>query len=220
MDDFETLYDTRSSGHAHTRKQSRKVGVVANATRVSVAGRIGNRTKNNKHYSSTFVEKDVYKLEDPKYRSLKQKQSYYTSVGCGRAGTYNEEFEYKPGVPHTATVKSEVDPHAYTGDMEDTMMLLDAEHALNAEKVNKLSHGGIRSIPRATHTDPVVSDVVPLVGPDAMSLNRMRGLSYQFNYTDPSGLVLMAKENFMSAMAGKITNPNSTARPATTIVGN
>jgi hypothetical protein len=193
MDNFETLYDTRSSGHAHNRQQKRKVGVVAHVKVESVAGRIGKRTKENPHYASAFIEKDVYRLIDPKYRSLRQKKSYYTSVGCGRAGTYNEVFKYKPGVPDVSKHKSQVDPHVYTGEMEKTVMLLDPEHAINAEKVNELSHGGVKSIPQTTHIDPAVSDGVPMEGPDTMSLNRMRGLSYQFNYTDPSGLALMAK---------------------------
>ena len=219
MDNFETLYDTYASKNTKVYKSQRKKSVLFRVPEVSAAGRIGSRTNKNKHYTSSLVEKDVYALKDKKYRTLNLPVSYYMSVGCGRNGTYNEEFEYKPGVPATSNIVSQVQSQVY-GHRENTMMLLDAEHALNASNVNKLSHGGIKSIPVDTHVDPAVSDVVAMEGPDSISLNRMRGLRYQFNYTNPAGLSLLAQENFMAAMAGKITNPYSTARPATTIVGN
>ena len=220
MDDFETLYDTGASSGANVQRPHRKTGTDVHVKAVSIAGRIGSRTRENKHYSSVFVEKYIYSLHDKKYRSLKPSTSYFSSVGCGRAGTYNYEFAYKPEVPSVREPMSQVDHNVYTGGTNNVMMLFDAEHAINASDVNKLSHGGVKSIPVSTHIDPAVSDVVPLDGPDSMTLDRTRGLSYQFKYTDPSGLALMAKENFMSAMAGKVTNPYSTARPATAIVGN
>lgn len=216
MYNFESLYETGSGPTSVIHPPSAVKGVDVRVEPVSVTGRIGSRTRHNRYYSDEQVEADEYSLKDKKYRSLWPGRSYFTQVGNGRNGTYTEQFPYKPQIPRTSNadpVEVHVSPRMST-QIDDVMILSDAKHAFNAAEVNTLSHGGVRDIEYKSGVDPAVTPTVPTDGPDTVDLGRMRGLNYQFHYTDPSNMHRIARQNFMSAMADKVVDPYHTARPA------
>ena len=199
---FEELFGDPLS----VRQPRRVTRVDVHVDAESVAGRIGSRTSANKYYRGHHMEKDVYTLKDKKFRSLSLPARHFRMTGAGRNGTYTEQFAYKPRVPvktlRRAYVKQEVSAKA-----NDVMMLLDAEHALNAARVDNLSHGGVREIAPDDGFDPAVTDVAAQDGADFNEFDRMRGMSYQFNYSDPANMALVAKQNFMLALSGHSTTP-------------
>jgi hypothetical protein len=219
MHDFEYLQETTSNQPtADVRFPGVVHGVDAHVAPYSLTGLIGERTENNKYYSDATVQSDVFKLKDHKYRSLWVDEGITRASRAGRDGTYVDMWEYAPGIPAISTPQDRYYDVQTSNTMNDTEMLLDAEHALNAAKHVKLSHGGVRDIPPAARVSPAVDNVVPSVGPDTTDLDSLRGLSYQYNYKDMSSLRLIARENFMKAVAGLRTERDTTARPTTSAV--
>ena len=78
---------------------------------------------------------------------------------------------------------------------------------MNAAHVDNLMQGGVRDIAPDDGFDPAVTNVAAQDGADFNEFDRMRGMSYQFNYSDPANMAMVAKQNFMQALAGHTTRP-------------
>ncbi len=220
MQDFEDLQEASANestlhgwGYPHVSP-----GVDVHVTPESHTGRVSHRTSTNRHYADVHTERDFYTLKDKKYRSLWLPTKTIKAAGAGRDGTYVDMWKYAPSIP----VITRREPRHYqvgkSNVQNDTMTLLDPEHALNASKVDLLSHGGIRDIESLGPTNGAVDNVVPSTGPDAKDLDEMRGLGYQFNYSSLPHMNKRAKKNFMAAVAGLYVRQNTTARPASGVV--
>lgn len=220
MYDFENLQETTSNQSSTSIASIPQTKSFSDATAQEkhITGDIGTRDVTNKYYQDVNIEKNFWTLKDKKYRSLWVSVPMTKAAHAGKDGTYYDIWNYQPMIPSVSANKPRDRRGSASNTMNDVMTLLDSEHALNAEKHVKLSHGGIRNILPAGTVNRAVDNVVPTVGPDTTDLDSMRGLQFEYNYGNMDQLKHIARQNFMKAVAGLNTEKDTSARPVTSAV--
>lgn len=180
--------------------------------RDSVSGKIGERTDSKRRYSDVHVMKNVFSLRDPKYRTLSLQIPFIKSSHSGKDNEYTEQYPYIPVIPHSIRRLSR--HYNPSRSINDQMNLYDSEHVLGVVDPRKFSHGGIRDLNNPGIVNNEVDNVVPKQGPDSVSLNRHRGLQFQYNYKNKKNIKKVADRNFLKGVTALKSRKYTDARVA------